>query len=168
MEWVCGDIFVRPNDIAEPGVGVVGHTHNFPHATFARKGWILLRVIAPDTGLEYIEQFCSPEYLHVRSLLEKYEPQTILRPIRFDDLVDPETGRKTFAVKFIKAGEDVPEGGTEIFFAPKGWHRLIKAEYLHELVALSPYSMFDCVYAHRDPNTGTVVLEQNGYYGAYQ
>lgn len=45
---------------------------------------------------------------------------------------------------------------------------LVNADVCHKFTALEDNSEFWCVYAHRDPQSGEVVQEQNGFYGAYQ
>ena len=164
MEWVSGNIFIRPNAMMAPGGAVLGHTHNFDHTTFFQRGWFLVRGVLPD-GTEIIRQFCSPEYAATRALLAKYEPESLPRIFRMADLVDAD-GRRSFDLRFVGLGEDVPEGGEEIVFVPAGFHALIKAEVLHELAALSEGASFSCVYSHREPQ-GEISQIVTGWHSAY-
>ena len=38
MEWISGNIFIRPNKLPEVGNSVDGHTHNFDHTTIVFSG----------------------------------------------------------------------------------------------------------------------------------
>lgn len=162
--WVSGDVFIRPNGGRTLGFLTPGHAHNFGHTTFFQAGWHLARRSLP--GRELIQQFCSPEYRITRALQAKYEPHTLLRPIRFADTLD-ENGRPQFALQFILPGEAVAEGGAEILFAPAGFHALIDAAVLHEFASLTDDAHYSCVYTHREPD-GTVTQIVNGWAEAYQ
>lgn len=157
-EWVSGNIFIRPNVLEKAGDRVEGHTHNFDHTTFIRRGWVLIRGRLPNGG-EVVQQFASPDFEAARELLLKYAPDEVLRPVRFADAVVD--GRPQFNVQFISATEPVPEGAQEIEFAPAAWHALIKANVEHEILALAP-TVFDCTYSHRTPQ-GDVVQDWNGW-----
>ena len=150
-EFISGNIFIRPNN--HRGIGFITHRHkhNFDHTTFATQGWWLVRAIGPE-GQEVIEHFCSQEYTLLRAMQIKYEPQNVLRPIRFADNKETVDGliRNEFNLKFIGLGVDVPEGGKEIEFIPSVAHRLIQADWLHEFALLSEGDgEFSCVYSHR-------------------
>lgn len=167
-EWISDNIFIRPNEGGTPGVPTQRHSHNFGHTTFAMRGWWLVRGVTPD-GRELINQFCAEEYRTVRALQLKYEPENVLRPVRFPDLqveVDGKTYNQ-FVIQMIGQGDAVPDGAVEIPFAPIYAHRLIEAEVEHEFVALSTDGRFDCIYSHREPQ-GDISQVETGWYGAYQ
>lgn len=179
MEKQSGNIFIRPNIMRSAGERVDRHTHNFDHTTFTRIGWLLIRGRLPSShpdhaklGGEIVRQFASPDFAYIRELLLKYEPEKVLRPVRFPDLwTKPEPEHEEYAingrmpifdVRFIRQGEDVPEGGEEIIFKPVGYHALIKADVCHEIMSLASETIFDCTYSHRDPQ-GKVVQINNGW-----
>lgn len=167
MEYISGNIFIRPNVL---GIGgrVDGHVHNFDHTTFALKGWFMIRGISP-TGTMIINQFASSEYSEVRRLQLKYEPERVMRPVRFDDIKQDIGGGKfkiSFHVGFIKQGEEVPDGAEEIEFSPIMSHRLVLANVEHEIISLTESSEFHCVYSHRT-HQGEISQTVTGWYGAY-
>lgn len=45
---------------------------------------------------------------------------------------------------------------------------LILKHHIHTIEAIEDNTMYHCVYSHRDPNTGEVVMEYNGWTDAYQ
>jgi len=49
MEWVSGNILIRPNGPYPKGHIVFGHAHNFDHTTFVMVGAIRLREIGGRT-----------------------------------------------------------------------------------------------------------------------
>lgn len=171
MEWSVGNLFIRPNVFWERGGHVLGHTHNFHHTTFIRKGWALIRQ-RPLDGRERVEQFVSPEYIRMRKLLLQFAPGQVLRPVRFDDTVapdpnDPTRMRPAFNIQFIEQGAEVPRGAVEIVLDESApYHAGIPAECEHEIFGLSDEFSFDCTYAHREPQ-GDVVQEFNGWRTAY-
>jgi len=166
MELTIGSIFTRPNLMEGPGYRTARHEHNFDHATFVRVGWILGRAEDSD-GTERIFQIASPEFSWLRSLLLQHEPHKVPRPIRFPDTLD-ENGRKKFDIRFIRQGEDVPEGGEELVFSENlRWFENIKADSQHEFVCLSHRAVFDCTYSHRNPQ-GEVVQEYQEWAPNYE
>lgn len=50
MEWISGNIFIRPNQLPKAGDKTDGHTHNFDHTTIVFSGRV--RVIARKPGLD--------------------------------------------------------------------------------------------------------------------
>jgi hypothetical protein len=62
-------------------------------------------------------------------------------------------GDDNYAAKFI-AGDVLPT------------HILIEADVHHEITALEDNTVCMCVFAHRDPRTGEVVQDWNGWMGA--
>lgn len=163
MEWNSGNIRIRPNAFEQAGMQIDRDLHNFDHTTFIRKGWLLARAKLPN-GTEIVEQFASPEFAEIRRLQLKYEPNKVLRPVRFADTTN-DAGHLQFNVRFIAQGEPIPEGGEEIEFEPAAWHALIRADVTHSFLMLAP-TVFDCTYSHRDPQ-GNVVQDHNGWGAAY-
>lgn len=107
MEWVSGNIFIRPNLMAKAGDMVEGHDHTFDHTTIVFRGSFLLRKKDADGVI--------------------LDERTLTAPCSV----------------------------------------LVLKDVWHEFTALEDHSEFWCVYAHRDPQSGEVVQDQNGYYGAY-
>jgi len=74
-----------------------------------------------------------------------------------------------------EAGQLVLQGERE-FWAPKQMNGdggqeaqvLIKKDVHHEITALEDHTHCWCVFAHRDPNTGEVIQEWNGWMKAVQ
>lgn len=164
MEWVSGNIFIRPNDVSFAGLGVAGHAHNFDHTTFFQRGWFMVRGTLPD-GRVMMQQFCSPEYKAMRSLLLQYEPDSVKDVYRMPDATDEE-GAVRMAFAFVGRDEPAPVGGVLVPFAPVGFHALIRAEVVHEIAALSDDAQFACVYSHREPQ-GDISGTVTGWYEAY-
>jgi hypothetical protein len=156
IDWISGNVFLRPRDTAR-GELVAGHKHNFDHTHFVVSGWFLVRGWV--NGIEVVHQKASIEYGRLRQMRLRYEPDAVLRPVRF---ADTELG---FNVAFIKPGEPVPEGGTEIIYAPTGYHCLIYANTLHDMVSLDEGHGV-CVYSHREPQ-GDIALTRTGWDEAY-
>jgi hypothetical protein len=48
VEWISGNIFIRPNQLATAGDVTEGHTHNFDHTTIVYKGAIHVKATLPD------------------------------------------------------------------------------------------------------------------------
>lgn len=160
QDWVSGNIFLRPSTMQRGDV-IPGHSHNFDHTHFTQSGWFLVRGWV--NGHEVVHQKASIEYRQLRNLRLQYEPKSVLRPIRFPDHTSAE--KQQFNIQFINQGEEVPEGGSEIIFAPTGYHCLIMAHTFHDMIALDD-GHGDCVYSHREPQ-GEIALTRNGWDEAY-
>ena len=48
MEWISGNIFIRPNRLEKKGDCVNGHKHNFDHTTIVFKGSIHIHAVLPN------------------------------------------------------------------------------------------------------------------------
>lgn len=48
MEWVSGNIFIRPNKLERVGDKTPGHTHNFDHTTIVFSGAVHVQAVYPD------------------------------------------------------------------------------------------------------------------------
>lgn len=50
MEWISGNIFIRPNTLPNVGDKVDGHTHNFDHTTIVFSGRVNVKAwrVNPD------------------------------------------------------------------------------------------------------------------------
>jgi hypothetical protein len=177
MEYVRDNLFFRPNSHLKLGQAIYGHKHNFSHVSVLKKGWFLIR--ARYDGKEVIRQFATPEYVEVRRLLQKYEPNKVMRPIRFADTIHALTDEEhndlhieeptqpRFNITFISKRAPVPEGGEVIHFRPFVISDpLIKAGVEHEIIALSDDAEFVCVYSHRTPQ-GEVSEFPTGWEPAY-
>lgn len=66
MEWVSGNIFIRPNTLAKAGDVTGGHTHNFDHTTVVFKGAIRVKATLPD-GSVIERDFAAPAHCLIRA-----------------------------------------------------------------------------------------------------
>lgn len=78
-EWISGNVFIRPNELAKGDV-TQGHTHNFDHTTIVFKGAILIRAETPD-GRRIEREFRAPAHAlilaHVRHEITALEDGTV-------------------------------------------------------------------------------------------
>lgn len=69
MEWVSGNIFIRPNTLEHAGDRLEGHKHNFDHTTIVFRGAVHVRARLPSG--EVIERdFTAPAHFLVRAEVE--------------------------------------------------------------------------------------------------
>ena len=106
MEWVSGNVFIRPMKLEKVGDRCGGHTHNFAHTSIVFTGAVHVSATTPDG-----------------------------RVIERD------------------------------FKAPS--HFLVKADVLHDIVALEDRTEVWCVYSHRDAQ-GEVVQQYDGWMDSYE
>lgn len=66
MEWVSGNIFIRPNTLTKAGDVTDGHTHNFDHTTVVFKGAIHVKATLPD-GSVVERDFVAPAHCLIRA-----------------------------------------------------------------------------------------------------
>lgn len=64
MEWVSGNIFIRPTTFAAVGDKTQGHTHNFDHTTIVYSGAVHVRAVTPD-GRVIERDFRAPAHFLV-------------------------------------------------------------------------------------------------------
>lgn len=48
VEWVSGNIFIRPNEHMRNGQVIHGHKHRFDHTTFVTEGSVHVKAVTPD------------------------------------------------------------------------------------------------------------------------
>ena|SRR5580765_522190 len=65
MEWVSGNIYIRPNKLRAIGDGTEGHTHNFDHTTIVFKGAVHVHAVLPN-GTVIERDFRAPSHFLVR------------------------------------------------------------------------------------------------------
>lgn len=51
MEWVSGNVFIRPMHLRAVGEKIIGHTHNFDHTSIVFKGVVRIKAVLPDGRL---------------------------------------------------------------------------------------------------------------------
>jgi len=51
MEWISGNVFIRPQKLAKAGDKVEGHKHNFDHTTIVFSGAVHVRAVLPDGSI---------------------------------------------------------------------------------------------------------------------
>lgn len=66
VEWVSGNIYIRPNTLAKKGDGVNGHAHNFDHTTIVFRGSIHVKAKLPN-GQIIERDFDSPSHFLVKA-----------------------------------------------------------------------------------------------------
>jgi hypothetical protein len=48
VEWIAGNLFIRPNRLARAGDKTAGHAHNFDHVSIVFRGRVHVRATLPD------------------------------------------------------------------------------------------------------------------------
>jgi hypothetical protein len=66
MEWVSGNIFIRPNPMPRAGDVTEGHAHNFDHTTIVFKGAIRIEATLPN-GTQIARDFAAPAHALIRA-----------------------------------------------------------------------------------------------------
>lgn len=66
MEWISGNIFIRPNKLEKAGDVTEGHTHNFDHTTVVFKGAVRIKATLPD-GSTVEREFTAPAHCLIRA-----------------------------------------------------------------------------------------------------
>lgn len=66
MEWVAGNIFIRPTVLHRAGSRVDGHRHNFDHVTVVFRGAVHVRAALPD-GTVVQREFHAPAHVLIRA-----------------------------------------------------------------------------------------------------
>ena len=69
MEWISGNVYIRPNRLEKVGDKVEGHKHNFDHTTIVFQGAVHVRAVLPD-GTVREADFVSPAHFLVRKDVE--------------------------------------------------------------------------------------------------
>jgi len=128
MEFISGNIYVRPNLLEKKGDKTAGHLHKFDHTTIFFRGSFHIRA-----ARKYRQYECAACH-HV------FESRLTISP----DC--PSCGDKIDKKNIGEREELVAERD---FTAPS--HCLIKADIEHEIVALEDSSLYWCVYSHRTP-----------------
>ena len=80
IEWVSGNVFIRPNKLAKAGDAIEGHRHNFDHTTIVFTGAIRITATLPD-GSQRCADKRAPGYLLIRKdvthRIEALEPDSV-------------------------------------------------------------------------------------------
>lgn len=69
MEWVSGNIFIRPNNLPKAGDCIDGHVHRFDHTSIVFKGAVHIKAKLPD-GTVIERDFVSPAHVLIRADVE--------------------------------------------------------------------------------------------------
>lgn len=69
MEWISGNIFIRPNENLPKGSIVQGHKHNFDHTTIVFRGKVHVKAVLPDGTIKE-RDFEAPSHFLVRADVE--------------------------------------------------------------------------------------------------
>lgn len=65
MEWVSGNLYIRPMYLREAGAVVQGHTHNFDHTTIVFTGAVRVVATLPD-GRTVTQDFHAPAHMLIK------------------------------------------------------------------------------------------------------
>jgi hypothetical protein len=65
MEWVSGNVFIRPTKFSRVGEVVEGHKHHFDHTTIVFKGGIHVHATLPN-GTVIERDFTAPAHFLVK------------------------------------------------------------------------------------------------------
>lgn len=65
MEWVSGNIFIRPNKLRLKGDVIHGHKHKFDHTTIVYTGGIHVKGTLPN-GTVIEREFMAPAHCLIR------------------------------------------------------------------------------------------------------
>lgn len=68
-EWISGNVFIRPNTLANVGDKVHGHKHAFDHTTIVFQGAVHVHAVLPD-GTTRDRDFTAPAHFLVRADVE--------------------------------------------------------------------------------------------------
>jgi quercetin dioxygenase-like cupin family protein len=69
MEWISGNLFIRPNVMAKKGEVIDGHKHNFDHTTIVFEGSVHVKGVLPD-GRIIERDFHAPAHFLVKAEVE--------------------------------------------------------------------------------------------------
>jgi quercetin dioxygenase-like cupin family protein len=69
MEWVSGNIFIRPNKLETAGAKIDGHKHNFDHTTIVFTGRVHVRATL-ENGTVREGDFAAGSHFLVRANVE--------------------------------------------------------------------------------------------------
>lgn len=69
MEWVSGNIFIRPMKFEKAGNKVDGHKHNFDHTTVVFRGGVHVKAKLPS-GQVIERDFMAPSHFLVKAEVE--------------------------------------------------------------------------------------------------
>ena len=69
MEFISGNIFIRPNKLEQKGDMVQGHTHNFDHTTIFFTGSFHVKAKKPD-GSTLERDFFAPSHCLIKAEYE--------------------------------------------------------------------------------------------------
>lgn len=68
MEWVSGNVLIRPNTLEKAGDVTQGHGHKFDHTTIVFKGAIRVKAKLPSGEIE--RDFKAPAHCLIRAGVE--------------------------------------------------------------------------------------------------
>lgn len=69
VEFVAGNIFIRPNPLPRAGDVVRGHCHNFDHVTYVVSGAVHIRAVRPD-GVVIERDFVAGQFCLIKAEVE--------------------------------------------------------------------------------------------------
>ena len=69
VEWISGNVFIRPQNLPDAGRKVVGHRHNFDHTTIVFSGSVNVKAVLPD-GQVVDRNFSAPSHFLVKADVE--------------------------------------------------------------------------------------------------
>lgn len=149
---VLGPLFFRPFCLERAGDKIEGHAHNFDHVTFLYRGGVRARVTMSN-GTVKERDFIVPGFT-----IEVPESGLLLAAVSALNAVGIGVVA-TFLEKFLKYRKVRISTGPAVKV-------FIAAGLMHEFTALTDDVGGECVYTHRDPETGDVVQAWNGWEAA--
>jgi quercetin dioxygenase-like cupin family protein len=69
MEWVSGNVLIRPNKMEKTGDVIHGHTHNFDHTTILFRGAFRIKAKLAN-GTEIVREAKAPAHFLIRADVE--------------------------------------------------------------------------------------------------
>lgn len=69
MEWVSGNIFIRPMTLLKAGDKIKGHTHKFDHTAIVFTGALKIKAKLKD-GREVEQEFQAPAHALIKAGVE--------------------------------------------------------------------------------------------------
>jgi len=165
MEFVAGNIYIRPFPLEKAGMTCPGHAHNFDHVTYVVKGKVHVRAVIFDA--DRIKELLGSVYQNIHNFVETYTNTLSVGGLQ----LERKFMRLVQEPISVPAGIEVSRDDGTISFVQEqdfaaGEFLLIKANALHTITSLVDDSLFHCVYSHRTPQ-GEVSEVYTGWNPAY-
>ena len=181
-ELQLGNIFNRPNVLPNVGDKVHGHYHNFDHVTLVSRGRVQIDAQIP-TGKTMAAALAwgrAREHWHTLDAAVTNakdgrldgEGHAVAYPLEVVTFLDAELAVLQAEEVALKAAFDALLASPEATYRDMtvsleaGEMVTVYAFVKHELTALAPNSVFNCIYSHHTPQ-GRIVQKWTGWDPAY-